>query len=236
MMKLASTVWIIYPKFCGSSAHITSASIKCSWKTLENIRVICKVLQHRGPCINIKPATQKDWDHFQINFLPQTSFISRCQKPRNCLGILSARAWKHPQSNWCFWITVLVAISVDKFSLNLTILQSTSSSSCPVILSTHRISTSLSTPLSISTSRRRWYDSGDYLIRKMEGQNQLPQTPPSTIRTKICTMSLRQSTVASAMHVQEIRKLENLQDKVGGGCKPCTQSSTKGSSALCIIS
>ena len=130
----------------------------------------------------------------------------------------------------------LVAISVDKFSLNLTILQSTSSSSCPVNVSTHRISTSLSTPLSISTSRRRWYDSGDYLIRKMEGQNQLPQTPPSTIRTKICTMSLRQSTAASAMHVQEIRKLENLQDKVGGGCKPCTRSSAKGSSALCIIS
>lgn len=73
----------------------------------------------------------------------------------------------------------------------------------------------LQTPLSISTSRRRWSDSGDYLIRKMEGQNQLPQTPPSTIRPKLCTMPLRQSTAASVMLVQEIRKLENLQDELG---------------------
>ncbi|KAG0586149.1 hypothetical protein M758_2G098300 [Ceratodon purpureus] len=71
------------------------------------------------------------------------------------------------------------------------------------------------TPLSVSTNRRRWSDSGDYLIRKLEGQNQQPQTPPSTIRPKGPSMSIRQSTAASVMLVQEIRKLENLQDELG---------------------
>lgn len=70
-------------------------------------------------------------------------------------------------------------------------------------------------PLSITANRRRWSDSGDYLIRKMEGQSQHPQTPPSKLRLKGSGMSIRQSTAASVMLVQEIRKLENLQDELG---------------------
>ena len=43
MMNLASTLWIIYPKFCGSSAHITSASIKWSDASLQEMtRMTCE--------------------------------------------------------------------------------------------------------------------------------------------------------------------------------------------------
>nr|PNR40469.1 hypothetical protein PHYPA_017871 [Physcomitrium patens] len=71
------------------------------------------------------------------------------------------------------------------------------------------------TPLSISTNRRRWSDSGDYLTRKYEEGNQHPQTPPSQMRLKGPAMSVRQSTAASVMLVQEIRNLETLQDELG---------------------
>ncbi|CAM6072154.1 unnamed protein product [Sphagnum tenellum] len=64
------------------------------------------------------------------------------------------------------------------------------------------------TPL--SANRRRWSDTGDYLIRKMEDQN---LQMPLTIQPK--GTSLRQSSAASLMLVQEIRKLENLQDELG---------------------
>ncbi len=62
----------------------------------------------------------------------------------------------------------------------------------------------------VSTSHRRWSDTGDYLIRKMQDQNSqmsLSTQPKGTL--------LHQSSAASIMLVQEICKLENLQDELG---------------------
>lgn len=71
------------------------------------------------------------------------------------------------------------------------------------------------TSLSLTANRRRWSDSGDYLLRKLERQKQNLLNPPTTRLPRGPSLSFRQSTVASVMLVQEIRKLGNLQDELG---------------------